>query len=1361
MAGRVTQEAVEVAALPADANVRVTQETVEVATLPTDANVRVTQETIEVAALPTDANVRLTQEALEVAVLPADANVRMTQLALEVAVGQLPTSPTPPGTSGFGLPYDSVTPDPVDTLTGAYHYIRTDLAIAGRGPSPLFRRGYSSVDTRNLAGMSGGWTHNYAINVASPGDGTLDVILMGPEGRSDRYTHNADGSYTPPPAVYTTLVYNAGSNSYSATLTNQTTWTFRGDGRLTGITDRYGNQSVLSYNGGGQLVSVSDPAGRGSLAFAYSTPGSQLITITDWLSPARTVQFGYDSNGRLQTITDRNGKVTTYAYDGTSSRLATITDANSHVAVTNTYDSQGRVQTQKDALGLSTGQATTFGYVTNPDGTETTTVTYPTTSLEPTFNPTVAETYDTEGRIITRVTKPSSTETYTESYTYDSNFNRTSVTDARGNTTSFCFDVDYTGAPIFGSHGNLTRRIDPPPSAGANVPVTLFKYDSKNNLIEMIPPKGVSSGTTVTCSTDLSALINANYATDYAYDATGVQLLSVTRKFTDPDLGLQTAETKYEYGDSANPGLVTRIIPPRGNTGPNPDYTYATTMAYFASGSQAGMLQSSTDPDGNQTTYTYDAAGRRLTMVDPNGNTSGGVPGDHTWSYSYDAEDRLLRQVAPAPAHGGTALTTTFQYDPVGNRTVVIDANGQVTTYAYDVRDQLNEVDQSPNAWTDPNATPSPKYVTTYTYDNLGNLNRMTRAFGDATYERATDYLYGGSRHLRQEIQYPSWPTTTPTLATTYAYDGNGNRVSLVDPLSQTPTFTFDKLNRITGITYSDGVTPNVSYSYDANGNRATMVDGTGTTSYGYDEMDRLQSVTSPGPSTVGYRYDLDGNRTKLIYPDSTAVTYSFDKASRLTGLTDWASRTTGYTYLPDGHVQQLTNANGTTAQYSYDNAQRLTQVLNQDSSLKVIDQHTYTLDSVGTRSQVAEVLAQVGGGQITPTTAYGYDKLYELTADGATDYSYDPVGNRLSMGSTSYSYDKADRISAAGSTSYTVNANGNVTARGSDSFGYDQANRLKTATVSGTATTNTFDGDGKRASQTVDGNPAIPYVYDTDRSLPVVLSDGTLKYVWSFGLLYAVDGSGGLQVFHADGLGSARALTDGSATLLATYQTDAWGNPTASGGSSTQPFRFAGEQLDADGLVYLRARFYEAGTGRLIARDAAPGSLGVPASLNHYTYAMNSPVTNSDPSGLSTSRAASSRRGFAELGNGDLVGPLPTETPTRRDFIGPLPTETATPIPTQTPRHVIAPLYGPPAPRPKPDIFGDVLDLGLRATKAFIETTVLVVVLPPTTEFLVDLGPPGWATLAVLTKEVAPEFANSWIDLGASMHKLVQDIES
>ena len=277
-----------------------------------------------------------------------------------------------------------------------------------------------------------------------------------------------------------------------------------------------------------------------------------------------------------------------------------------------------------------------------------------------------------------------------------------------------------------------------------------------------------------------------------------------------------------------------------------------------------------------------------------------------------------------------------------------------------------------------------------------------------------------------------------------------------------------------------------------------------------------------------------------MIYPDSTAVTYTFDKASRLTSLLDWASRLTGYEYNPDGSLKSVTNFNGTTASYTYDNALRLTDLWNKQGS-NTINRHTYTLDAAGNRTQVDEVLAQVGGGSMNQTLGYGYDKLYRLTTvdapDGDSAYKYDPVGNRLTLtrgSATTYTYDKADRITAAGAVSYTVNANGNLTTRGNDTFAYDQANRLKTASVGGTSASYTYDGDGKGASKTVGGN-TTSYVYDAKRSLPVVLDDGERKYVWGPGLISQTDGSGNLTYFLGDGLGSTRALTDDTGNFVAT----------------------------------------------------------------------------------------------------------------------------------------------------------------------------------------------------------------------------------
>jgi RHS repeat-associated protein len=101
---------------------------------------------------------------------------------------------------------------------------------------------------------------------------------------------------------------------------------------------------------------------------------------------------------------------------------------------------------------------------------------------------------------------------------------------------------------------------------------------------------------------------------------------------------------------------------------------------------------------------------------------------------------------------------------------------------------------------------------------------------------------------------------------------------------------------------------------------------------------------------------------------------------------------------------------------------------------------------------------------------------------------------------------------------------------------------------------------------------------------------------------------------------GSVRALTDGSGNLVETYQTDPFGVPVATQGTSAQPFQFTGQQRDAAiGLYYLRARIYDPTIGRFLSRDPLFGALDNPLSLNRYLYAQSNPVNLDDPSGLLT----------------------------------------------------------------------------------------------------------------------------------------------
>jgi RHS repeat-associated protein len=1127
----------------------------------------------------------------------------------------------------------------VQTLTGSYSTTHTDLSISGRGPSPTLSRTYNSNDSR-FSALGQGWTHSYNIYLARPQNGSGLVILVGPEGRSDRYTPNADGTYTPPLSVDIALRKNSDS-TYTATQKDQTTWNFDVCGRLNTIKDRYGNTSTLTYNSVGQLTSVSDPAGRGSLTFSYDITTKRLTSVTDWQTPsARRVSYGYDTSGRLQTVTDRNNKQTTFAYDGSTSHLTTMTDPNAHVEVTNHYSTTGQVDWQRDAAGNQTN----FSYVVNADGTATTSVTYPTNSFDGSHGM-VTDNYDTRGTsatsgkdwLLSEAVQPTSGQTDTTAYTYTAAGFLATIQDPRGNTTTLCWDTSYTGAVVTGSLGNLTRRIDTAVTDARNGhsvrPVTLLKYDTTNNLLERVSPDGVNSTSSTGCSDNLSSF-NTQSATDFSYDASGVKLLSMVQHFTDPDNGSQTATTQYQYNDSSNPGRITGIVSPRNN---------ATSLTYFGPGnSQAGLLQSVTDPLTHKSTYTYDSVGRRLTMVDAVGNS--GTSGDHTWTWAYDNEDRVTSMQAPQPSGSPGKLTTSFQYDSVGNKLSVTDPKSQITRYLYgDPRNLVTEVDESATT-SDPNSDPN-KIVTTYAYDNLGNLARLTRAKGSSS-ERATDYQYDGKSRQRKEIQYTNWPSTSGQLVTALSYDGDNNLTSRIDPQNQTIGFGFDVLNRLTSKTYTNPApgtssTANATYGYDLDGVRKSMADGTGTTTYNADELDRLTSVASPGSKTVGYRYDLDGDRRKMIYPDSTAVTYAFDSANRMQSLTDWANRTTSYTYYPDNRLNQVTNFNGATATYTYDEARRLT-VLDTEclapacpANVGTESKYTYTLDAAGNHTTVDEDLQVPGFGLASNYYAYTFDNLSRLTYAnayyGTTSYSYDPAGNRQSRVRTisgtpttiTYSYNTADQLGTVTTNgtpaAYPSNANGDLTGRAGDTLTYDQADRLTQAVVGGLTTTDTYDGDGNRVAHTGEQFGSAAYINDVNRSLPVMLDDGALKYVWGAnGLVYDVSHDGTvIEVHHEDGLSTTRVVTDASGTPLDSYVIDEGGVPTSTTGASTQPIRYTGEPRDeVPGLSFLRSRYYDPFLGRFLTRDALSGTASRPMSLNRYSYAWNNPVSATDPNG-------------------------------------------------------------------------------------------------------------------------------------------------
>jgi RHS repeat-associated protein len=100
---------------------------------------------------------------------------------------------------------------------------------------------------------------------------------------------------------------------------------------------------------------------------------------------------------------------------------------------------------------------------------------------------------------------------------------------------------------------------------------------------------------------------------------------------------------------------------------------------------------------------------------------------------------------------------------------------------------------------------------------------------------------------------------------------------------------------------------------------------------------------------------------------------------------------------------------------------------------------------------------------------------------------------------------------------------------------------------------------------------------------------------------------------YHADQLGSVRALTDGSGAVANTYTYDAYGNATASTGTTTNPVRYSGAYRDSEsGLYYLRARYYDPASQQFLSRDPL-----LARTEQAYAYAGGSPLNYTDPSGF------------------------------------------------------------------------------------------------------------------------------------------------
>jgi RHS repeat-associated protein len=878
--------------------------------------------------------------------------------------------PPTPGTESSGV-IGGCQADPVQSGIGAYVTAVTDLDLPTFGVPLVFARSYSSGD-QTSGPLGVGWTHIFEARTTVQADG--DVTIRTGGGQKLSFLLRGDGSFRSEWGVRGKLTTSG--DTYVYTTPDLVSQTFDADDHLVSVLDRNGNGLILAYNVAGDLVTVTAASGR-TLTLAYDT-NDRLESVT--ASDGRDILFDYTAAGLLSSVTDVRGGVTGYAYD-TSGRLGTVTDQENHVIVDTTYDAQGRVISQRngemDETTFAWDAPTSTATMTDARGNEwkdfyqglelirredplTGAVEFErdedlnlTTYTDAEGN-TWTMTYDGRGNMLTRTAPPPLS--YLEEFAYDADNNLTSYENGRGEVTTYDYDSAGNLSFIHQPGGVDTRFVRDPATAlvtevtDPRGKVTLLDYNSGGNLTGVTKPSGAKTTFDhdavgrVTHMVDPRGNVTGGtpsvYEWDFAYDpanhltSTTDPLGNATEWVYALDGTLTSVEdaksrtTAYGYDDNHRLTSVTApdstvtayAYDPVGNLTSRTDAkTHQTDYTY----DDANRLESVELPGGHTWSYAYDANGNLTQVIDANGNSTPGIPGDGISAYAYDEVDRLtgIDYIGSTPDVG-------FAYDANSNLTSITDQIG-TKSYTYDVLDRLTAVTRGSSGFS-------------YGYDLGSNLT--SRVYPDGT---SVSQTYDDDSRLAT--------VTSGGKTTSYGYDPAGNLLTTTLPSGNgyVESRTYDAAGRLSQLTNAKGaaILSRFTYVRDAVGNPSSITALTGTTTYAYDQQDRLTEACFPlgcagplGLDYVRYTYDEVGNRLTEVKPTATTI-YSYNNEDRLTSSLK-GSVTTTYTHDANGNM-----AAAGAKTYTYDQANRMS------SAVVAGTTYGYSYDGSGIR------VSGTGGG--------------------------------------------------------------------------------------------------------------------------------------------------------------------------------------------------------------------------------------------------------------------------------------------------------------------------------------------------------------------------------------------------------------
>jgi len=756
-------------------------------------------------------------------------------------------------------------------------------------------------------------------------------------------------------------------------------------GRVTRSQDALGNWMLYGYDALGRQVrtvrSASNPTYNlttdPALASYVVSPATDLDLVTDTT---------YDVNGRVLYTVNLNGEKTWAAYDGLGRAVKTVVNA---------------VGTATDN-GVNDPRSATYVESGSPDRDY------------------ISRTqYDLNGRVQWTI-DPLGRKTW---YVYDNLGRQVKV-------VQNCTWVSGTPAPedptYVGQHATDTAKDV----------ISQTVYDAQGRVWKTLDSRGnevrfeydVLGRRSKTTRNYVDGVYNTATPDEDLIDTVTYDLAGRVSKAIDNAAN----ETRFEYDVAGRRTKVIQNYQDGIYSAAQPDRDLISLTAY----NKGGQVTTATDARGTQTAFTYDPAGRSLTVVQAAGSALA------TTSYtSYDKGGRVLRTVQnyrpgpndPAPdakdgsgnflfdptAHGAAEdanLVSAYTLDKLGRQVAVrdvlrnsltmtydkdgqvkqmADALGVVTAYRYDrarrrvrtIADFVQGTFSDPTAWFWDNTTGQKKWK-----DGSGNAitfgtNNDQNVIAEATYDKggrmtALRDPRGNSTSYTYDLLDRRTGLTNPlnqSWASAFTETSGTARVTLTNPLGYQTQQTTDKLGRAKGIAYlseSPKLTPDVTFTYDAAGNRVKMNEVNGATpvritNFSYDAARRLNSVgfdddgNGTVDRTVAYEYDAGGLRTKLTLPGNLIVTYQYNSRGQLTQLTDWSSAATRYAYDAVGRLASAEQTNGLRRQHRYDAAGRLTR-LRHSAGNRTLGDFAYTLDARGNRVQAVETTPKVGTGAVT-----------------------------------------------------------------------------------------------------------------------------------------------------------------------------------------------------------------------------------------------------------------------------------------------------------------------------------------------------------------------------------------------------------